>query len=138
MYLNGLTRARGRRGAGARSFQKLVREHQVLGRGRATAMRARQERGANAPHTCVASAKCGQAHRGARQGHRADAPLRWCERAVAPMMVDFGNLESCSRATKRGGRAITPLDIIAWMTYLGSIDTSSKRYTSASTFATGP
>ncbi|MED6140254.1 hypothetical protein PIB30_091416 [Stylosanthes scabra] len=34
---------------------------------RRTAVRARQESGANAPHTCVASAECDQAH-------RADAP----------------------------------------------------------------
>ncbi|MED6220380.1 hypothetical protein PIB30_044259 [Stylosanthes scabra] len=35
---NGLARTRVQRGAGARTFQQLVRKHQVLGRGRATAI----------------------------------------------------------------------------------------------------
>ncbi|MED6205794.1 hypothetical protein PIB30_021080 [Stylosanthes scabra] len=67
-----------------------------------TAVRACQVRGANAPHTCVASAECNKAH-------RADTPRPSRGRAVAPVVVDFGNLRSCGRATKRGGRAIAPV-----------------------------
>ncbi|MED6196642.1 hypothetical protein PIB30_049333, partial [Stylosanthes scabra] len=55
---------------------------------RRTAMRARQERGVNAPHTCVASAECNQAHRADAlspsrgRARRTGAPIRWCGRAV--------------------------------------------------------
>ncbi|MED6127121.1 hypothetical protein PIB30_085097 [Stylosanthes scabra] len=100
-----ITRARPQMGGPKALFSGLTRvrlewnEHATLPvanpRAPSARVQTRQEEGAKAPCNLVASAECGQAHRtdsprpSRGRARLAYAPLRWCGRAVAPVMKNL-------------------------------------------------